>query len=629
MRHDSTFVTTIARQTSTELIESKKKLKRTLLAKLHLELKYWHIWTNFFILLIYYIYYPETFNVESAPQPLSSSQFSPQHNYNITFTEAYLRMILLLLAKTTGLCMYVTLILIIFSKCYFFRWKLNSLHISEWINIPASDAVHYRFGTNLLHLAVIHTLSHIARMLLNGSLRFQTIQESFFLWPLLCGWIGFFSILALCLPFKINRLRDYLDYEFIKLCHTGCVILFLLCSIFHYIRLRYLCSFLLCTYLVDKLLGYTLRTYFVTTPYFFPIANGTMIEFIPPQGFEVKAGSYIYINIPWISKIEWHPFSVIPSAADIEEIVNFSGHQQGSLRCSIYIENSGNWTKRLQELAYNNIHRPIWINGYHNAPFGNCCNRDYIFIVCTGVGITPGVGVISKYSQYKTIVLIWACRDVELIDAYKPELCAVNAKIFNTSKQIDVMNGKTINSACETHEGKAIFYCGKRPNFLEEIKSTIIQGLPFNGVVPFNTNSNVFDKSKLDTGNDDDNNTDNEDNPNFLMQKFQSSKNEESIYGKSIKALTVSKASPIRTLRTAERSSRPLKTDEASSYLAKDNNNTILRKSMMDQFEIVRKQDVQPSEWLVLYCGNSSVVGDVLGKYCKARGISFQKEFFK
>lgn len=33
-------------------------------------------------------------------------------------------------------------------------------------------------------------------------------------------------------------------------------------------------------------------------------------------------------------------------------------------------------------------------------------------------------------------------------------------------------------------------------------------------------------------------------------------------------------------------------------------------------------------EWLVLYCGASTSLGDTLKKYCHARGIKYKTEFF-
>jgi hypothetical protein len=37
------------------------------------------------------------------------------------------------------------------------------------------------------------------------------------------------------------------------------------------------------------------------------------------------------------------------------------------------------------------------ISGAHPAPFDTSISFDYLFIICTGIGITPGVSVISRY----------------------------------------------------------------------------------------------------------------------------------------------------------------------------------------------------------------------------------------
>jgi hypothetical protein len=44
---------------------------------------------------------------------------------------------------------------------------------------------------------------------------------------------------------------------------------------------------------------------------------------------------------------------------------------------------------------------PCRINGAHPSPFDMSIRWDYIFLVCTGIGITPGISVISQYCYSK------------------------------------------------------------------------------------------------------------------------------------------------------------------------------------------------------------------------------------
>lgn len=41
------------------------------------------------------------------------------------------------------------------------------------------------------------------------------------------------------------------------------------------------------------------------------------------------------------------------------------------------------------------------INGAHPSPFDTSIKFDYLFLICTGIGITPGISVISQYCYSK------------------------------------------------------------------------------------------------------------------------------------------------------------------------------------------------------------------------------------
>lgn len=119
---------------------------------------------------------------------------------------------------------------------------------------------------------------------------------------------------------------------------------------FHHYRLSYFATILLCLYSADWLYSNLFKTYRVQKPFLFPIGtSGTVIEFLPPEGFNFHSGQYLFVCAPYISKYEWHPFSVIPATTS-----------DGSLACSMYALACGDWTKRLLEAAKRNSRRPIW-----------------------------------------------------------------------------------------------------------------------------------------------------------------------------------------------------------------------------------------------------------------------------
>ena len=61
-------------------------------------------------------------------------------------------------------------------------------------------------------------------------------------------------------------------------------------------------------YAVDWLYGYFFKVYHAETLRFTRIGNAVEVVWEHPQGFESKGAGYVYINLPWIARGEWHAF---------------------------------------------------------------------------------------------------------------------------------------------------------------------------------------------------------------------------------------------------------------------------------------------------------------------------------
>ncbi len=55
-----------------------------------------------------------------------------------------------------------------------------------------------------------------------------------------------------------------------------------------------------------------------------------------PKNFEYKSGDYIFIKVPKIAKMEWHPFT-ISSAPELEDEI------------WVHVRSLGNWTNKLHD----------------------------------------------------------------------------------------------------------------------------------------------------------------------------------------------------------------------------------------------------------------------------------------
>lgn len=58
-----------------------------------------------------------------------------------------------------------------------------------------------------------------------------------------------------------------------------------------------------------------------------PVALPTLRRFI--RGYTFKAGSYIYVNSPMISRSEWHPFSIIQVPGEVSRATFYAEAVRG------------------------------------------------------------------------------------------------------------------------------------------------------------------------------------------------------------------------------------------------------------------------------------------------------------
>ena len=110
-----------------------------------------------------------------------------------------------------------------------------------------------------------------------------------------------------------------------------------------------------------------------------------------PQ-FKYSVGQYAEINIPQLSKSEWHPFT-IASAPNTKKGSNGYGDVE------FFVKSAGKWTGALYELAsrsrnnqYENgtkVIAEVGIRGPFGAPAQNYFDYQHIVVIGSGIGVTP------------------------------------------------------------------------------------------------------------------------------------------------------------------------------------------------------------------------------------------------
>jgi hypothetical protein len=117
-------------------------------------------------------------------------------------------------------------------------------------------------------------------------------------------------------------------------------------------------------------------------------SNGVTFLSIPhsQHNFSHAIGSYYRIQIPSLSSLEWHPFSLAGSKT--------------SHHLSFFIASTGDWTRELYELVSNPTTRALTkvkVQGPYYAPAKDALSNpaSTVLLVASGIGITPFFSVIA------------------------------------------------------------------------------------------------------------------------------------------------------------------------------------------------------------------------------------------
>jgi hypothetical protein len=69
-------------------------------------------------------------------------------------------------------------------------------------------------------------------------------------------------------------------------------------------------------YLLDWIYGYFFNVHHMETLYFTRLGAAIEVVWENPKNFNSDGAGYVYINLPWIDRTDWHAFSLVkhPSA---------------------------------------------------------------------------------------------------------------------------------------------------------------------------------------------------------------------------------------------------------------------------------------------------------------------------
>ena len=107
-----------------------------------------------------------------------------------------------------------------------------------------------------------------------------------------------------------------------------------------------------------------------------------------PEGFRFSAGDYLFVRIPCVARMEWHPFT-ISSAPEDDDLV-------------LHVRSLGNWTSALRRLAEareaTRASEPVeaFVDGPYGTPSARIFESRCVVLVAAGIGVTPFASVLDS-----------------------------------------------------------------------------------------------------------------------------------------------------------------------------------------------------------------------------------------
>ena len=222
------------------------------------------------------------------------------------------------------------------------------------------------------------------------------------LWTSKTGVTGVIATICcpfIVLPMTVPYLKKRMTFEWRKGLHYisivwGAALLFHAPQ-----RIFWLLGIPLLIYVTDKMIEIFFKTYLIESAHFERFGDTScIISFHNPPGFGRQNSAYVYLMLPWLSRYQFHAFTIFPCTTP-----NHS---------SICISTSGDWTNKLMKALTTPTDKPAFVVGPFLSPFScPAMDSEHLILVASGIGVTPAISLIKQYSSTsRRLSLIWICR---------------------------------------------------------------------------------------------------------------------------------------------------------------------------------------------------------------------------
>ncbi|EQC31756.1 hypothetical protein SDRG_10545 [Saprolegnia diclina VS20] len=236
------------------------------------------------------------------------------------------------------------------------------------------------------------------------------------------AWFNFFGLVSivamlLMIPTSIPIVRRK-AYEWFYISHWVLFVIALFFAILHWTQILW---WILPSGLVF-LIGRACSSYNARSPVpaTMRVIGGNIVQVVLAVQSDYLVGHFVYLNVPAISKLQWHALTVASSAKT-----------SGATTMTLLVKPVGDWSTKLLTYANECGDAPVvFVDGFCGAALDHVGDFPMALLVGGGIGVTPILAVLEEMAHNvhatgtwaQRVTLVFSARDLALFELLAPVL---------------------------------------------------------------------------------------------------------------------------------------------------------------------------------------------------------------
>lgn len=185
------------------------------------------------------------------------------------------------------------------------------------------------------------------------------------------------------------------------------------------------------------------------------------IQFQKPS-MKYKAGQWLFLNVPSISRHQWHPFTITSCPFDpyisvhVRQVGDFTrvlGDALGAGRAQAKLYDSVDPMGMYEVALQNGQQMPeIRIDGPYGAPAEDVLDNEVSVLIGTGIGVTPWASILKNIwhmrqgpnppTRLRRVEFIWVCKDTTSFEWFQVLLSSLEAQSQDPANRVGSANNQ-------------------------------------------------------------------------------------------------------------------------------------------------------------------------------------------